>query len=212
MVDKKLLRLDSGSPVEAADLADLAGGWCNDMVVDADGGAYVGNFGFDRYLGEAPGPAKLIRVERDGTVAVAAEDLQFPNGMVITPDGRTLIVAESSARRLTAYDRAADGNLSNRRLFADLEPNLPDGICLDAEGAVWSADPFRNEVIRVRDGGDVIQRVSTGELGAYACMLGGDDGCTLFVCTNTTMGPQAAEARGGRIEFTRVEVPHAGLP
>jgi sugar lactone lactonase YvrE len=212
MRDKKLLRLDPGGLVEAADLSALAGGWCNDMVVDREGGAYVGNFGFDRYAGESPGPADLIRVHPDGTAAVVGEDLQFPNGMAITPDGRTLIVAESSARRLTAYDRAEDGALSNRRVFADLDPNLADGICLDAEGAVWSADPFRNEVICVRDGGEVIQRVATGELGAYACMLGGEDGRTLFVCTNTTMGPPAAEARGGRIEFTRVDVPHAGLP
>jgi len=212
MVDRKLLRLDSGGPTALADLSGLAGGWCNDMVVDGEGRAYVGNFGFDRYAGEKPRPAKLIRVDPDGAVSAVADDLHFPNGMVITPDGRTLIVGESRGRRLTAFDIGPGGTLSGRRLFADLAPNLPDGICLDAEGAVWSADPLRNELIRVNEGGEVIGRISAGERCAVACMLGGPDGRTLFVCTNTTIGPEAAQARAGRIEVTRVDVPHAGLP
>ncbi len=212
MLDHRLLRLDPGGLVEVADLSELATGPCNDMVVDTDGRAYVGNFGFDRHQGEEPRTAVLARVDPDGSVHVADEELWFPNGSVITPDGQTLIVGETRASRLTAWDRAPDGSLSRRRVFADLGQSVPDGICLDAEGAVWSADPRNNEVIRVVEGGDVKARVSTGELGAYACMLGGADRRTLFICTNVTSGPAAAEARAGRIELTRVEVPGAGLP
>ena len=212
MLDRKLMRLDPGGLVEAADLSELATGPCNDMVVDAEGRAYVGNFGFDRHAGESPVGAVLARVDPDGRVSVAARDLQFPNGTVITPDGATLIVGESGGRRLTAFDRAADGALSNRRVFADLAPNVPDGICLDAEGAIWSADPRNREVIRVVEGGEVRDRLPTGERGAYACMLGGPERRTLFVCTCRTSGPDAAAEREGRIEITRVDVPGAGLP
>ncbi len=212
MLDRRLLRLDEAGLVEVADLSSLATGPCNDMVVDAEGRAYVGNFGFDRHQGEEPRTAVLARVDPDGRVTVADEELWFPNGCVITPDGQTLIVGETRAARLTAWDRAPDCSLSRRRVFADLGQNVPDGICLDAEGAVWSADPRNNEILRVLEGGEVVQRISSGELGAYACMLGGEDRCTLFVCTNATSGPAAAEARAGRIEYTRVDVPGAGLP
>jgi sugar lactone lactonase YvrE len=212
MVDRKLLRLDSSGLATVADLSALAGGWCNDMVVDREGRAYVGNFGFERYLGEKPRPAKLIRVDPDGAVGAVADDLHFPNGMVITANGRTLIVGESRGRRLTAFDIGPGGELSGRRLFADLAPNLPDGICLDAEGAVWLADPLRNELIRIKEGGKIAGRISTGDRCAVACMLGGPDGRTLFICTNTTIGPEAEQAKTGRIELTRVDVPHAGLP
>jgi len=136
MLDRRLLRVESGKPRVVADLSALATGPCNDMVVDAVGRAYVGNFGFDRHRGEPPRTTCIARVDRDGTVTRAADELSFPNGTVITPDGRTLIVAETLAHRLTAFDVAADGALSNRRLFAALEGCFPDGICLDAEGAV----------------------------------------------------------------------------
>ncbi|MDP6707357.1 MAG: SMP-30/gluconolactonase/LRE family protein [Alphaproteobacteria bacterium] len=212
MLDRKLLRLDPGGLAEAADISTIATGPCNDMVVDGEGRAYVGNFGYDRHAGEAERPAKLARADADGTVAVVAEDLGFPNGMVITPDGETLIAAETTNHRLTAWRRDADGGLAGQRLFADLGENVPDGICLDAEGGVWVADPRNNEVIRVRDGGAVTARISTGDLGAYACMLGDDDRQTLYICTNTTSGPGAAEAKGGRIEAVRVEVPGVGWP
>ncbi len=212
MLDRKLMRLDPDGLACVADLSDLATGPCNDMVVDAEGRAYVGNFGFQRHAGEAPVRALLARVDPDGQVSVAASDLQFPNGTVITPDGATLIVGESGGARLTAFDRAGDGSLSNRRVFADLAPNVPDGICLDAEGAIWSADPRNREVIRVVEGGEVLARLPTGERGAYACMLGGPDRRTLFVCTCRTSGPEAAAEREGRIEITRVDVPGAGLP
>ena len=212
MLDRRLLRLDSEGLSEVADLSAVATGPCNDMVVDTEGRAYVGNFGFDRRAGEQPVTTCIARVDPDGKVVVAAEDLFFPNGTVISPSGETLIVGESRARRLTAFERAPDGGLSNRRLFADLAPNMPDGICLDAEGAVWSADPRNKEVIRVLEGGEIVTRISTGDRGAYACMLGGEDRRTLLICTCMTSGPEAAEARSGRIEYTRVEVSGAGLP
>ncbi len=212
MLDRKLLRLDAGGLNEVADLSAIATGPCNDMVVDSGGGAYIGNFGFERHLGEEFLAAKLAYVSADGRASVVAEELHFPNGMVITADGKTLIAAETSGQRLTAWDRAGDGSLSGQRLFADLTPNLPDGICLDAQGGVWVADPRNNEVIRVLDGGLVTQRISTEEHGAYACMLGGADRRTLYICTNMGSGPAAAEARAGRIEATRVDVPGAGWP
>ncbi|MCB1744166.1 MAG: SMP-30/gluconolactonase/LRE family protein, partial [Gammaproteobacteria bacterium] len=140
------------------------------------------------------------------------EDLFFPNGTVITPDGKRLIIAETRANRLTAFDVAADGRLSNRRLFADLGSHYPDGICLDAAGAVWVADPRNRCVIRVTADGHIEQRIDTGDRGAYACMLGGEDGCTLYVCTATGSGAHAEARRDGRIESIRVEHAHAGLP
>src|SRR5262249_21163091 len=153
MLDRRLLRVDAGKPRVVADLSALATGPCNDMVVDSAGRAYVGNFGFDRHRGEPPRTACIARVDPDGRVARAADELSFPNGTVITPDGRTLIVAETLAHRLTAFDVAADGALSNRRIFAALERCFPDGICLDAEGAVWVADARTPRVVGVLDGG-----------------------------------------------------------
>lgn len=212
MTDRKLMRLDPDGLKLHADLWDAAAWHCNDMVVDAEGGAYVGNFGFNSHGGEEPRPANLIRVDPDGKVSVAAKDLMFPNGSVITPDGKTLIVGETRGNRLSAWDRAPDGALSNRRVFADLGKGYPDGICLDEEGAVWYADPRNNEVVRVAEGGAVLERISTGDYGAFACMLGGSDRKTLFVCTAAGSGPKAAEKRAGRIERTRVGVSGAGLP
>jgi sugar lactone lactonase YvrE len=212
MVDRRLLRLDGGGLTEVADLTPWAGFHCNDMVVDHDGRAYVGNFGFDHYRGQPVTPARLVRVDPDGSVTVVDEHTLFPNGMVVTPDGGTLVVGETYGRRLTAWDRRPDGSLTGRRLFADLAPGVPDGICLDAEGAIWVADPRAHEVLRVLEGGEVTDRVPTGERGAYACMLGGDDRRTLLVCTALASGPVTAQQRAGRIEATRVPVPGAGLP
>ncbi|GAB4325330.1 MAG: SMP-30/gluconolactonase/LRE family protein [Dehalococcoidia bacterium] len=212
MTDRKLMRLEPGGLVEHADLSGVATFHCNDMVVDGDGRAYVGNFGSDYNTGEPLQPARLARVDPDGTVSVAAEGLMFPNGAVITPDGATLIIGETFARHLTAFDRGPGGSLSNRRVWADIAPHLPDGICLDAEGAVWSADPRGNVVIRVAEGGKILDQVSTGDLGAFACMLGGEDGRTLFICTCAGSGESVAAQRAGRIEVARVEVPHAGWP
>jgi sugar lactone lactonase YvrE len=212
MLDRSLLRVQGGESHRVADLSSFATGPCNDMVVDGQGRAYVGNFGFDRHKGEAPRTACIVRVGPDGRMSVAADELSFPNGTVITPDGRTLIVAETFGHRLTAFDVAADGSLSNRRLFAQLDGCFPDGICLDAEGAVWVADARNPRVIRVLDGGRIDRTESTGDRPSFACMLGGDDRQTLFVCTCTASGPQMADKRDGRIEAVKVDVPGAGWP
>jgi YD repeat-containing protein len=213
MTDRRLLRLEARGLVEVADLSALATGQCNDMVVDAQGRAYIGNFGFDFETGDAPRNADLIRVDPDGRVSVAAKDLQFPNGSVITPDGRTLIVAESMGAQLTAFDVARDGGLSGRRLWAKLpEGVLPDGICLDAENAIWVASPTSREVARVAEGGRVLERIPLERM-AIACMLGGADRRTLFILTSTSVQRAECQAsRAGRVETARVAVPGAGLP
>jgi sugar lactone lactonase YvrE len=212
MTDRKLLRLEGGALKLHADLSALAPSDCNDMVVDAKGRAYVGNFGFDHHRSETPRATVLIMVTPDGRARIAADDLMFPNGTVITPDGKTLIVGESFGRRLTAFDVAPDGTLSNRRLWADLGKNPPDGIALDAEGAIWVASPTRHEVIRVKEGGEVIERIAVAT-DAFACMLGGPGRRTLFVLTAENSEPEQCRAKPtGRIEVTQVEVPGAGLP
>ncbi len=212
MLDRRLLRFDGKRLQQVADLSAVATGPCNDMVVDAAGRAYVGNFGYDRHNGEAERNACLARVDPDGRVLRAAEDLVFPNGTVITPDGRTLIVGETFANRLTAFDRGEDGSLANRRVFAELPGCYPDGICLDAEGAVWVANPRGERVLRVLEGGRIADSVATPQRGSYACMLGGPDRRTLFILTNTGSGPAMAQKAEGRIETVRVPVPGAGLP
>lgn len=212
MRDRKLLRQGpTGALTEYADLSAVATSHCNDMVVDAKGRAYVGNFGFDRHAGEDPAPANLAVVDTDQTVSCAAEGLQFPNGSVVTDDGQTLIVGETMGRVLTAFDIEPDGTLTHRRLWADLKTHYPDGICLDAEGAVWVADPRGNALVRVKEGGHILETIEH-DRPVYACMLGGEDGRRLFACTGLASGPEAAATRNGRIEFVDVDVPHAGLP
>jgi sugar lactone lactonase YvrE len=212
MHDRKLMRLADDKAREVADLSAFASFHCNDMVVDEQGRAYVGNFGFDLHGGADPTAANLVMVDVDGTVSVAAPDMLFANGMVITPDDKTLIVGETFGACLTAFDIASDGTLSNRRVWANVAPSVPDGICLDAEGAVWLASPTTQDVIRVVEGGEVTDRrkVSTN---AFACMLGGEDGRTLFALTSEESDPaKLAGRRTGKIETTRVDVGHAGLP
>jgi len=212
MTDRKLLRLDRDGLKEAGDMSKLAPFHCNDMVVDKEGRAYVGNFGFDLHANETPRGTTLVMVAPDGSAQIVAEELMFPNGAVITPDGKTLIVGESFGQRLTAFDVAADGALKNRRVWADLGKSVPDGICLDAENAIWVACPTASEVIRVKQGGEVTERIKV-ETDAFACMLGGPDGRTLFVATAANSDPEKCRAdRTGRIEMTQVEVPRAGLP
>jgi sugar lactone lactonase YvrE len=212
MLDRRLMRFDGRRLHLAAELSALATGPCNDMVVDAAGRAYVGNFGYDRHGGEPERTTCLARVDPDGRVVRAAEDLVFPNGMVITPDGATLVVGETFANRLSAFDVGADGTLSNRRVFAETPGCFPDGICLDAEGAVWVTNPRGDRVLRVFEGGRIAQSVGTAERGSYACMLGGPGRRTLFILTNTGSGPAMAQKTDGRIEMLQVEVPGAGLP
>ncbi|HEX5614558.1 MAG TPA: SMP-30/gluconolactonase/LRE family protein [Acidimicrobiia bacterium] len=214
MTDRRVLRQEpDGALVEHANLWHLAPWHCNDMVVGADGRAYVGNFGFDMYSDATPRRTNIVAVEPDGTARSVAEDLGFPNGMVITPDGATLIVGESFGGCLTAFTIAPDGSLHDRRTFATLNGAVPDGICLDVEGAVWLACPLSHRVVRVADGGDVLDEIAFPHLDTFACTLGGDDGRTLFVCTAATHDPtEAPRLRSGRIEAVRVAVPGAGSP
>jgi sugar lactone lactonase YvrE len=229
MRDRKVLRQEpSGELVEHADLSGIAGGHCNDMIVDAGGGAYVGNFGFDLMGGEPFQGAQLARVAPDGTVSVAAEGLLFPNGSVLTPDGRTLIVDETFGNRISAFDVAEDGSLGPRRDWAnwgelpdtgDLDALIaastvgPDGCALDGDGALWVADALNNRVLRVAEGGEILEEISTGDDGTYACMLGGADGRTLYLCVAPNfLEHERKSTRLGRLLSTTVDVPHAGLP
>ncbi len=219
-----LRREEDGRLVQHGDLNPLATFYGNDMVVDTAGRAYVGNFGFDldRFveergqlaLVEPPGPptTALIRVDPDGSVHEAAEDLSFPNGSVITPDGRTLIVAETLGGRLTAFDIGDDGTLSARREWAALSWCAPDGICLDAEGRIWVSNALTSECILVAEGGEIVSRVTTSR-NCFACMLGGEDRRTLYLITAaTSTESEVRVSRTGRIEQARVEVGGAGLP
>jgi sugar lactone lactonase YvrE len=212
MTDRRLMRLDPDGLKVVADLSPFATFHCNDMVVDAKGRAYVGNFGFDLHGGAKPVLAKIVMVEPDGSARAVADQLGFPNGTVITPDGKTLIVGESTRGRLTAFDIDGDGSLRNRRVWAEIAPAVPDGIALDGEGAIWVASPLTDEVVRVLEGGRVTERVRTTNH-AFACMLGGPDRRTLFVLTAEDSAPEVCRAKPtGRIETTQVDVPGAGLP
>lgn len=212
MTDRRLMRLDGGRLVQVADLTELAPFHCNDMVVGTDGRAYVGNFGFDIDAGAEPTGTTLVCVEPTGDAWVVVDELLFPNGMVITPDGRTLIVAESFGQRLSAYDIEPDGSLGSPRIWADLRPNVPDGICLDAQGAVWVADPIHKGAMRVVKGVGSVEWISTGDRGTFACALGGPDGRTLFLCTAESSNPtRTVELQSGRIEAVQVDVPGVGF-
>lgn len=214
MQDRKLVALDEAAPGrlrEVADLSPFATFHCNDMVVDAAGRAYVGNFGFDLHAKTTPSLANMILVDVDDSVRVAAGDLSFPNGTVITPDGGTLVVGESFGGRLTAFDVGSDGGLSNRRVWAQLEGAVPDGICLDEAGGIWVASPVSGECLRVKEGGEVTHRIAV-EGQAFACMLGGADRRTLFICTAPDSDPAATASREGRVVTVRVDVPGAGWP
>ena len=212
MMDRRLLRLDVGGLSEIADLSDLASFHCNDMVVDKKGRAYIGNFGFDLAANASVKPAEIVLVTPEGKARIVAEDVYFPNGTVITPDGQTLIVAETWGNRLTAFDIESDGSLKNRRIWANLKGVFPDGICLDAEGAIWVAAPHPGQVLRVQEGGSVTDRLKVSTK-PYACMLGGFDRRTLFVCTAGSLDPEEVRANPvGKIEIFEVEVPGAGSP
>lgn len=221
MKDRKLMSFKDGQLTERADLTELSGFHCNDMVVDIDGNAFIGNFGFNTYDGEEIKPTNLILVRPGEEPVLAADNLFFPNGTVITPDNKTLIVGETYAARLTAFDKSEDGSLSNRRIWADLKVNaeegtvpLPDGMCIDEEGAIWVASPSTAEVIRVHEGGMISERIPV-QTNAFACMLGGEDRRTLFICTSNGSGvdPEAAlREKSGKIEITQVDVPGCGKP
>jgi sugar lactone lactonase YvrE len=206
-----LRREPDGSPVTHADLTGLDRHPWNDLVVDGRGNAYVNNIGFD-FPGGAFAPGLLALVTPDGVVRQVADGLAFPNGMAVTPDNATLIVAESYGARLTAFDIAPDGALSNRRAWADLTAapgSHPDGICLDADGAVWYADVPAQCCIRVREGGDVLQTVAL-DRGCFACALGGADRRTLFMMAAEFPIPQGAPT--GQVLAVEAPAPGAGWP
>lgn len=218
MVDHRLLRREAnGALAEVADLSAWCGGFANDMVVDDRGRAYVGNIGFD--LEAQPmqiRPTQIVCVEPDGRARPVAEQVMCPNGMVIAQDRKRLIAGESAGGCLTAFDLAPDGSLAQRRVFAALPKGVaPDGICIDAEDAVWVASPMSQQFLRVHEGGRISQRISCAPFHAIACMLGGADRRTLFAITcGTTHIAEAERAapRSGRVQVARVQVPGAGLP
>jgi sugar lactone lactonase YvrE len=213
--DGRLLRREAdGSLVTHADLHGLAkaGKPWNEIVVDGRGNAYVNNTGFEFPGGEfAPGTIALLKP--DGSRGQVADGIAFPNGMVVTPDNRTLLIAESYGKRLAAFDIAADGSLSNRRVWADLGDAYPDGICIDAEGAVWFADVPNQRCSRVREGGEVLQTIEL-DRGCFACMLGGADGKTLFMVARQWGGVESmADAkRTGEIVTIAAPAARAGWP
>jgi sugar lactone lactonase YvrE len=214
MLDHRVLRhAPDGGTVVHADVSAFARHWSNDMLVDQVGRAYVGNFGFD-FEADPPVPTSLTCVDPDGSVAEAASDLLFPNGMALTPDGTTMIIAETYGARLTAFDVGPDGTLSNRRVWADLSGTgiYPDGICLDADGAVWVAAAAQPRCARIRAGGEILGEVRFSQT-CFACALGDQDRRTLYAMTAPTAARAvASQAPRGRVEKERVAVPGVGWP
>ena len=205
-----LARESDGTLATYAELGAVSTKPWNDIVTDGRGNTYVNNIGFDFPAGEfAPGLIALITP--DGRVRQVADGLAFPNGMAVTPDNSTLIIAESYGGVLTAYHIAPDGDLTNHRVWADLHGAAPDGICIDAEGAVWFAEVPGRRCVRVREGGEVLQTISS-ELGCFACMLGGPEGTTLFVTAAAWPEAMTPGSRTGQILSAEVSVPHAGWP
>jgi sugar lactone lactonase YvrE len=209
----RLLRQQpDASLVDHADLTGVGFEGLNEIVVDGRGNVYVnGGNDFDPPEGVIPGGIALVTP--DGDVRQVADRLAFPNGMAVTPDNATLIVAESHARRLTAYDIATDGGLSNRRVWADVGDDPPDGICIDAEGAVWYADVPHGHCVRVREGGEILQTVDL-DRGCFACALGGPDGSTLFIVAAEWRGPERFFDRpySGQLLAVDAPAPSAGWP
>ena len=186
MIDQKVLAYKDNALTEYADCSEYANFHCNDMIVNTNGNAYIGNFGFNSRNNESIKSTNLILVRPNEKPVVAADDLYFPNGTIITEDNKTLIIGETYAARLTAFDINDDGSLSNRRVWADLTNiekdyrPVPDGICLDKENAIWMASPSTNEVIRIKEGGIIVDKIGV-QTNAYACVLGGKDRKTLCI-------------------------------
>ncbi len=214
MRSRQVRRVDGDGQVHLhADLSSIATAAANDMVVDGNGNAYVGNFGFDI---EAEHPARrladLALVRPDGTVEVAATGLKFPNGSVITPDGGTLIVGESTGARYLAFDIGDDARLTNQRVWADVPGHGPDGCALDADGRIWMADASGSGCHRVAEGGEIVDTVVASQP-VFACALGGVDRRTLYLITAPAFGTAVCAGKGlGRVETTVVDVPGAGWP
>jgi sugar lactone lactonase YvrE len=229
MKDRRVLRRAAdGTVSEHADVAALTTGHLNDMIVDRQGRAYAGNFGFDLMGGGQPATASLVRIDPDGRATAAAEDLWFPNGMVITDDG-TLVVAETFGARFTAFTIEPDGALAHRRIWGQVEPTpepgdtetmlgaitfAPDGCALDAEGHIWAANALGGVLCRVAPGGEIVEEVAMPDgLGVFACGLGGEDGRTLVACAAPDFDEEArSAAREAALLTITVDVPRAGLP
>ena len=223
MTDHQVLRLHEGVASLWCDISPYCGFWANDMVVSANDVSYVGNFGFDlhvmlrdvRAAGMIASPApttNLVVLSPEGEVLQVVPDLAFPNGTVITPDGKTLIVGETMTYCLTAFDINADGTLANRRVWAQLDFVATDGMCLDAEGQIWLANALTRRCLRVQEGGEITGVVETTQT-AFACMLGGANRSTLFVMSAPTSDRfKIASTTRGTIEVADVAVPGAGLP
>jgi sugar lactone lactonase YvrE len=212
--DAALLRqAPDASLVPHVDLSGLSTHPWNEIVVDPRGQAYVNNIGYDMMGGAEPTTGIIALVTPHGTARQVADDVAFPNGMAVTPDGSTLLVAESHAGRLTAFDIEADGGLSNRRIWAEVDGAAPDGICLDGDGAAWYADVPNKRCVRVREGGEVLAIVEV-DRGCFACMLGGDDGTTLFIVANEWGGSDVVRdgAPTGQVLTVEAPAPHAGRP
>jgi sugar lactone lactonase YvrE len=230
MKEQRLLRRHPDGAVSVhAELASFCAGHLNDMVLDRAGRAYVGEFGFDLMAFADPAPGKLMRVDPDGSVTVLDDEMLFPNGSVITPDGATLIVGETAGARYSAFDLAADGSVSNRRVWAQLAPTPelgplaetlpllgfgPDGCALDAQGQIWSCDAVGTRCARIAAGGEIVEQIDAPDgLGIYACALGGEDGRELLMCAAPDfLEANRANAREAVLLHTRVDVPGASLP
>jgi sugar lactone lactonase YvrE len=212
--ERLLLRREPDGSLELhGDLRELSELGFNELVVDERGYAYVNGAGFDLMGGGEFAPGRVAVVAPDGSVREVADNVAFPNGMAITADGSTLIVADSYGRDLTAFDIGADGGLSNRRTWAELGDGVPDGICIDAEGAVWYADVPNKRCVRVREGGELLDTVEA-DRGCFACMLGGPDGRTLFVLAAPWNGPERMfeGPPSGQVLTAPAPAPHAGRP
>jgi sugar lactone lactonase YvrE len=211
---RQVVRLEpDGSLVEHVDLSDLSDYAWNEIVVDGRGNTYVNNIGFDMTGGAEFATGIIALLTPDGSTHQVADELAFPNGMAVTADNSTLIVAESYGRRLTAFDIAADGRLSGRRAWAELGDGAPDGICIDTDAAVWYADVPNKRCVRVHEGGQVLQAIDL-DRGCFACMLGGPDGRTLFMLANEWSGPESVGRRqpAGRVLTAQAPAPHSGWP
>lgn len=212
MTERKLFLIKNGLLEQHADLSKLAPAFCNDMVIDLQGRAYVGNFGYDLHGGAPQRQTHLIIVEQDGRARISEGGLIFPNGMIITPDKTTLIVAETFASRLTQFRITSDGNLIKTNIRIELGNITPDGICLDAEGGIWIASPATKQVVRLTKNGAIDSILETSGT-PYACMLGGKNRRTMFIMSSETDVPdRACIMKSGRVEIVEVEVPGAGLP
>jgi sugar lactone lactonase YvrE len=212
VADGSLVAERDGVMEQWVDLTPVSSKPWNELVVDGRGNVFVNSIGFDLMTGETPAPGHIVAVTPNGTVRRVAEELAFPNGMVVTPDSATLVVAESYGARLTAFDIGDDGSLTNRRVWAELGDAAPDGMCLDAEGAIWYADVPHRRVVRVREGGEVLETHQL-DRGGFACALGGDDRRTLLVMATRWHGVAGVEEdRTGQVLAFDAPAPGVGYP